>query len=105
MQLIIRISFVLSLFVSTLGISQDLNAGLYIDLGYSIDKFDNAGINQFSTTSNNFWGAELEDGWDQISDNALSPPFFGIGFKGLSAEKIGFSWAMCDWLSIRKRQF
>lgn len=49
--------------------------------------------------------AELEDGWDQISDNALSHPFFGIGFKGLSAEKIGFSWAMGDWLSIRKRQF
>jgi len=68
-------------------------AGPYISIGYSIDRFETAGINQFHETFNSFWQGELTNEWQNLKGNELSSPFFNIGFRGHSDEKIGLSWA------------
>lgn len=74
--------------------TQGISLYPYIDIGYSVDKYNPEGLNQFHTTFNDFWGNELSDGWDQVSGNELSHPFFALGFRGIAAEDIGISWAI-----------
>lgn len=85
------------LFIGLLGkitlFAQDIDVYGYIDAGYSIDKFDATKLNQFHSTFNSFWGSELSDGWDDVSGNEFSHPFFALGFRGISVKKVGLAWA------------
>lgn len=68
-------------------------ATLYFNGGYSVDKFNPEGINEFSSTFNQFWAGELEEDWGTLKGSELSAPIFGIGFKSVSEKTIAFSWA------------
>ena len=88
------ICFVFGLFYNARAQNMDIAVFPYVNVGYSVDRFDPDGINLFHTTFNDFWGNQLSSGWEQVKGNELSHPFFALGFKGVGEKEVGLSWGI-----------